>query len=167
MRSRISLKVLFCLGLSLFLSSCGSKRQVHDSAIDSKLIGEIETIVDEIMTRRVIEIKRSDIRADILITDKRFDTDGEIDPSTGERPLVSRTDAHIVIGRRDSVMTADSLGVDKTASGVTGIDSETSVKSREEDSGKETRWPVAIISISVLGSLVVLFVMLKKLKILK
>ena len=51
-RLRISLKAVFCLGLSLSLSSCGSRRQVSETSIDSRLISRIETMIDEVMDRR-------------------------------------------------------------------------------------------------------------------
>ena len=98
-RLRISLKAVFCLGLSLFLSSCGSRRQVSEASIDSRLISRIETMIDEVMDRKIVEIRTSDLNADIVITERKFDTTKEVDPSTGERPVSSQTDAHIVIGR--------------------------------------------------------------------
>ena len=54
MRLRISLKAVFCLGLSLFLSSCGSRRQVSDTSIDNRLISRIETMIDEVMDRKIV-----------------------------------------------------------------------------------------------------------------
>ena len=157
-RLRISLKAVFCLGLSLFLSSCGSRRQVSDTSIDNRLIGRIETMIDEVMDRKIVEIRTSDLNADIVITERKFDTTKEVDPSTGERPVSSQTDAHIVIGRRDSTVTTDSLGVDKT---ITGIED------KDIDDKEESRWPMAIIFMSILGILVVLFVLLKRFGLIK
>lgn len=164
---RISLKAVFCLGLSLSLSSCGSRRQVSETSIDSRLISRIETMIDEVMDRKIVEIKTSDLNADIIITERKFDTDKDVDPATGERPVSSQTDTHIVIGRRDSTVTADSLGIDKTITGVKDIDKKTDIKHKDIDDKEESRWPMAIIFMSILGILVVLFVLLKRFGLIK
>lgn len=166
-RSRISLKAVFCLGLSLFLSSCGSRRQVSDTSIDNRLISRIETMIDEAMDRKIVEIRTSDLNADIVMTERKFDTTKDVDPSTGERPVSSRTDAHIVIGRLDSTVTVDSLGIDKTITGVKDIDKKTDIKHKDIDDKEESRWPMAIILMSILGILVVLFVLLKRFGLIK
>lgn len=166
MRLRISLRAIFCLGLSLFLSSCGSRRQVSEASIDSRLISRIETMINEVIDRKMVEIKTSDLNADIVITERKFDTDKDIDPATGERPVSSVTDAHIVIGRRDSTVTTDSLGVDKTITGIEDIDKKTDIEHEDVDDKKESRWPIAITSISVLLILLVLIYLLKKMKVL-
>lgn len=167
MRLRISLRAIFCLGLSLFLSSCGSRRQVGEASIDSRLISRIETMINEVIDRKMVEIKTSDLNADIVITERKFDTDKDIDPATGERPVSSVTDAHIVIGRRDSTVTTDSLGVDKTITGIEDIDKKTDIKHKDIDDKEESRWPMAIIFMSILGILVVLFVLLKRFRLIK
>lgn len=165
-RLRISLKAVFCLGLSLFLSSCGSRRQVSDTSIDNRLISRIETMIDEVIDRKIVEIRTSDLNADIVITERKFDTTKEVDPSTGERPVSSQTDAHIVIGRRDSTVMVDSLGIDKTITGIEDIDKKTDIEHKDVDDKKESRWPIAITSISVLLILLVLIYLLKKMKVL-
>lgn len=166
MRLRISLRAVFCLGLSLFLSSCGSRRQVSDTSIDSRLISRIETMIDEAMDRRIVEIKTSDLNADIVITERKFDTDKDIDPATGERPVSSVTDAHIVIGRRDSTVTADSLGVNKTRNDIKDLDNKTNIKSKDVDDRKESRWPIVWIVAGILMILLVLVYIFKKIKVL-
>ena len=166
-RLRISLKAVFCLGLSLFLSSCGSRRQVSDTSIDNRLISRIETMIDEVMDRKIVEIRTSDLNADIVITERKFDTDKDVDPATGERPVSSQTDTHIVIGRRDSTVTADSLGIDKTITGIEDIDKKTDIEHKDIDDKEESRWPMAIIFMSILGILVVLFVLLKRFRLIK
>lgn len=166
MRLRISLKAVFCLGLSLSLSSCGSRRQVSETSIDSRLISRIETMINEVIDRKMVEIKTSDLNADIVITERKFDTDKDIDPATGERPVSSVTDAHIVIGRRDSTVTTDSLGVDKTITGIEDIDKKTDIEHKDVDDKKESRWPIAVTSISVLLILLGLIYLLKKMKVL-
>ena len=93
MRLRISLRAIVCLGLSLFLSSCGSRRQVSEASIDSRLISRIETMIDEAMDRRIVEIKTSDLNADIVITERKFDTGKDVDPATGERPVGQHGDS--------------------------------------------------------------------------
>lgn len=165
-RLRISLKAVFCLGLSLFLSSCGSRRQVSDTSIDNRLISRIETMIDEVMDRKIVEIRTSDLNADIVITERKFDTTKEVDPSTGERPVSSQTDAHIVIGRRDSTVTADSLGVNKTRNDIKDLDNKTNIKSKDIDDKKESRWPIVWIVAGILMILLVLVYILKKTKIL-
>lgn len=166
MRLRISLRAIFCLGLSLSLSSCGSRRQVSETSIDSRLISRIETMIDEVMDRRIVEIKTSDLNADIVITERKFDTDKDIDPATGERPVSSVTDAHIVIGRRDSTVTADSLGVNKTRNDIKDLDNKTNIKSKDVDDREESRWPIVWIVAGILMILLVLVYILKKTKIL-
>lgn len=166
MRLRISLRAIFCLGLSLSLSSCGSRRQVSETSIDSMLISRIETMIDEVMDRKIVEIRTSDLNADIVITERKFDTDKDVDPATGERPVSSQTDTHIVIGRRDSTVTADSVGVNKTRNDIKDLDNKIDIKSKDVDDKKESRWPIAITSISVLLILLVLIYLLKKMKVL-
>lgn len=165
-RLRISLRAIVCLGLSLFLSSCGSRRQVSETSIDSRLISRIETMINEVIDRRMVEIKTSDLNADIIITERKFDTDKDVDPATGERPVSSQTDTHIVIGRRDSAVTADSVGVNKTRNDIKDLDNKIDIKSKDVDDKKESRWPIAITSISVLLILLVLIYLLKKMKVL-
>lgn len=165
-RLRISLKAVFCLGLSLFLSSCGSRRQVSDTSIDNRLISRIDMMIDEVMDRKIVEIRTSDLNADIVITERKFDTTKEVDPSTGERPVSSQTDAHIVIGRLDSTVTVDSLGIDKTITGVKDIDKKTDIEHKDVDDKKESRWPIVWIVAGILMILLVLVYILKKIKIL-
>ena len=166
MRLRISLRAIVCLGLSLFLSSCGSRRQVSEASIDSRLISRIEMMINEVIDRKMVEIKTSDLNADIVITERKFDTDKDIDPATGERPVSSVTDAHIVIGRRASTVTTDSLGVDKTITGIEDIDKKTDIEHKDVDDKKESRWPIAVTSMSVLLILLGLIYLLKKMKVL-
>ena len=166
MRLRISLRAVFCLGLSLSLSSCGSRRQVSETSIDSRLISRIETMIDEVMDRKIVEIKTSDLNADIVITEREFDTDKDVDPTTGERPVSSQTDTHIVIGQRDSTVTADSVGVNKTRNDIKDLDNKIDIKSKDVDDKKESRWPIVWIVAGILMILLVLVYILKKTKIL-
>lgn len=166
MRLRTSLRAIVCLGLSLFLSSCGSRRRVSDTSIDNRLISRIETMIDEVMDRRIVEIKTSDLNADIVIIERKFDTTKEVDPSTGERPVSSQTDAHIVIGRRDSTVTVDSLGIDKTITGVKDIDKKTDIEHKDVDDKKESRWPIVWIVAGILMILLVLVYILKRVNVL-
>lgn len=166
MRLRISLRAIFCLGLSLSLSSCGSRRQVSETSIDSRLISRIETMIDEVMDRKIVEIKTSDLNADIVITERKFDMDKDVDPATGERPVSSQTDTHIIIGRRDSTVTADSLGIDKTITGIEDIDKKTDIEHKDVDDKKESRWPIVWIVAGILMILLVLVYILKKIKVL-
>ena len=166
MRLRISLRAIFCLGLSLSLSSCGSRRQVSETSIDSRLISRIETMIDEVMDRKIVEIKTSDLNADIVITEREFDTDKDVDPTTGERPVSSQTDTHIVIGRRDSTVTADSVGVNKTRNDIKDLDNKIDIKSKDVDDKKESRWPIVWIVAGILMILLVLVYIFKKIKVL-
>lgn len=124
-------------------------------------------MIDEVMDRKIVEIKTSDLNADIVITERKFDTDKDVDPATGERPVSSQTDTHIVIGRLDSTVTTDSLGVDKTITSIEDIDKKTDIKHKDIDDKEESRWPMAIIFMSILGILVVLFVLLKRFGLIK
>lgn len=124
-------------------------------------------MINEVIDRRMVEIKTSDLNADIIITERKFDTDKDVDPATGERPVSSQTDTHIVIGRRDSTVTADSLGIDKTITGIEDIDKKTDIEHEDVDDKEESRWPMAIIFMSILGILVVLFVLLKRFGLIK
>lgn len=166
MRLRISLRAVFCLGLSLSLSSCGSRRQVGEASIDSGLISRIETMIDEVMDRKIVEIKTSDLNADIVITERKFDTDKDVDPATGERPVSSQTDTHIVIGRRDSTVTADSIGVNKTRNDINDLDNKIDIKSKDVDDKKGSRWPIAWIVAGISMILLVLVYILNRIKIL-
>ena len=123
-------------------------------------------MIDEVMDRKIVEIRTSDLNADIVITERKFDTTKEVDPSTGERPVSSQTDAHIVIGRRDSTVMVDSLGIDKTITGIEDIDKKTDIEHKDVDDKKESRWPIADTSISVLLILLGLIYLLKKMKVL-
>ena len=123
-------------------------------------------MIDEVMNRKIVEIRTSDLNADIVITERKFDTTKEVDPSTGERPVSSQTDAHIVIGRRDSTVMVDSLGIDKTITGIEDIDKKTDIEHKDVDDKKESRWPIAVTSISVLFILLGLIYLLKKMKVL-
>ena len=123
-------------------------------------------MIDEVMDRRIVEIKTSDLNADIVITERKFDTGKDVDPATGERPVSSVTDAHIVIGRRDSTVTADSLGVNKTRNDIKDLDNKTNIKSKDVDDRKESRWPIVWIVAGILMILLVLVYILKKTKIL-
>lgn len=166
MRLRISLRAIVCLGLSLFLSSCGSRRQVSDTSIDSRLISRIETMIDEVMDRKIVEIRTSDLNADIVITERKFDTTKDVDPSTGERPVSSQTDTHIVIGRRDSTVTTDSIGIDKTRNDIKSLDNKIDIKFKDVDDKKGSRWPIVWIVAGILMILLVLVYILKRIKIL-
>lgn len=165
-RLRISLRAVFCLGLSLFLSSCGSRRQVSDTSIDNRLISRIETMIDEVMDRKIVEIKTSDLNADIVITERKFDTNKDVDPATGERPVSSQTDTHIVIGRRDSTVTADSVGFNKTRNDIKDLDNKIDIKSKDVDDKKESKWPTVWIVCGILMILLVLVYILKRINIL-
>lgn len=123
-------------------------------------------MIDEVMDRKIVEIRTSDLNADIVITERKFDTTKEVDPSTGERPVSSQTDAHIVIGRRDSTVTADSLGVNKTRNDIKDLDNKTNIKSKDVDDKKESRWPIVWIVAGILMILLVLVYILKKIKVL-
>lgn len=165
-RLRISLRAVFCLGLSLSLSSCGSRRQVSETSIDSRLISRIETMINEVIDRKVVEIKTSDLNADIVITKRKFDTDKDVDPATGERPVSSQTDTHIVIGRRDSTVTADSVGVNKTRNDIKDLDNKIDIKSKDVDDKKGSRWPIAWIVVGISMILLVLVYILKRVNVL-
>ena len=123
-------------------------------------------MIDEVMDRKIVEIRTSDLNADIVITERKFDTTKEVDPSTGERPVSSQTDAHIVIGRRDSTVTTDSIGINKKMNDIENIDNKIDIKSKDVDDKKESRWPIVWIVAGILMILLVLVYILKKIKVL-
>lgn len=123
-------------------------------------------MINEVIDRRMVEIKTSDLNADIVITERKFDTTKEVDPATGERPVSSQTDAHIVIGRRDSTVTADSLGVNKTRNDIKDLDNKTNIKSKDVDDKKESRWSIVWIVAGILMILLVLVYILKRVNVL-
>ena len=123
-------------------------------------------MINEVIDRKMVEIKTSDLNADIVITERKFDTTKEVDPATGERPVSSQTDAHIVIGRRDSTVTADSLGVNKTRNDIKDLDNKTNIKSKDVDDKKESRWSIVWIVAGILMILLVLVYILKSVNVL-
>ena len=64
-------------------------------------------------------------------------------------------------------MTADSIGIDKTRNDIKDLDNKIDIKSKDVDDKEESRWPMAIIFMSILGILVVLFVLLKRFRLIK
>ncbi len=64
-------------------------------------------------------------------------------------------------------MKADSIGVNKTMNDIKDLDNKIDIKSKDVDDKEESRWPIAIIFISILGILVVLFVLLKRFGLIK
>ena len=64
-------------------------------------------------------------------------------------------------------VTADSVGVNKTRNDIKNMDNKIDIKSKDVDDKDESKWPTAIIFISILGILVVLFVLLKRLGLIK
>ena len=89
-----------------------------------------------------------------------------MDPATGERPVSSQRDSHIVIGRRDSTVTADSLGVNKTRNDIKDLDNKTNIKSKDVDDKKESRWSIVWIVAGILMILLVLVYILKRVNVL-
>lgn len=153
---------VFLFIMSLALPSCGTERKVSDSSIDNDLRREIETIVDGLMDRRVVEIKTSDLITDITIKEREFDTDKPIDKETGERPVKKVTDTTINITRNDSTVVSDSTYVKNNM--VINVNQDDSIKESVETKveDKESRWPVVFICLSVLaGMLAIIFVLRK------
>lgn len=89
-----------------------------------------------------------------------------MDSGTGERPVSSQTDTHIVIGRRDSTVTADSVGVNKTRNDIKDLDNKIDIKSKDVDDKKGSRWPIAWIVAGISMILLVLVYILNRIKIL-
>ena len=69
-------------------------------------------------------------------------------------------------GFKDSTVTADSLGVNKTRNDIKDLDNKTNIKSKDVDDRKESRWPIVWIVAGILMILLVLVYILKKTKIL-
>lgn len=80
--------------------------------------------------------------------------------------MSSQTDAHIVIGRRDSTVVADSIGINKKMNDIENIDNKIDIKSKDVDDKKESRWPIVWIVAGILMILLVLVYILKRVNVL-
>lgn len=133
--------------LSLAMSSCGSRRVAGDIAISEETRRNIREIVEDILERRTVEVRTSDLKGDIIITRREFDTSGEKDPSTGEYPTSSITDTRINISGRDTVIGVDTVSVKGDRDVVIEDDADTRIRDKTEVERKESSWPRAVMYI--------------------
>lgn len=113
--------------------------------IDEETRRNIRQIVEEILERRTVEVRTSELNGDIVITRREFDTSGKRDSVTGEYPTSSITDTRITVTGRDSVTNVDTVSVKDRVD--TTVDSEADIEVRDKTvkERKESSWPRAIM----------------------
>lgn len=166
-RGRALLECLVFIFVIIGLPSCGSKRVAKDLSIGYDSMTRIERMIDELISRRVVDVRRSDLSGDIVIREREFDTDKPIDPSTGERPVLREVETNIRIAGTDSSLVVDTSYVhvfDNTD--LFGDDDVTVEDSEEKDRGGAA-WPIAVVSVSIFGVFLVLFFVLRGVGLLK
>lgn len=151
--------------LSLAFLSCGSVREACDFRIDRDTMERIEAILNEITEGRSVDVRKSDLRGDITIREREFDTDKPVDPDTGERPLVREIETSIHIEGVDSVFSTDTVSRREDVSVTDRKDDKVKADVENEVEKRTSKWPMAIISLSVLGIVVSVIYVLHKLKI--
>lgn len=167
-RKRIALlECLVFICIILGLPSCGSKRVAKDLSIDYDSMTRIERMIDELISRRVVDVRRSDLSGDIVIHEREFDTDKPIDPSTGERPVSREVETNIRIAGTDSVLVVDTSYVHVSDNLDLVGDKEAAVEESEEKDRGGAAWPIAVVSVSILGVFLVLFFVLRGFGLLK
>lgn len=163
-RKRISLlECLVFICIIIGLPSCGSKRVAKDLSIDYDSMTRIERMIDELISRRVVDVRRSDLSGDIFIREREFDTDKPIDPSTGERPVSREVETNIRIAGTDGSLVVDTSYVHVSDNvDLVGDDEVTVDESEEKDRGGAA-WPIAVVFICLLGIFIVILIGISKL----
>lgn len=155
-----------CLWLSsLVATSCGSRKVTGDLRIDEETRRNIRQIVEEILERRTVEVRTSELNGDIVITRREFDTSGKRDSLTGEYPTSSITDTRIMVTGRDSVTNVDTVSVKERTDATVDSEADIEVRDKTVEERKESSWPKAIIALSVSFCLLVVVYILRKLNI--
>lgn len=163
-RKRIALlECLVFICIILGLPSCGSKRVAKDLSIDYDSMTRIERMIDELISRRVVDVRRSDLSGDIVIREREFDTDKPIDPSTGERPVSREVETNIRIAGTDSVLVVDTSYVHVSGNLDLVGDKDATVEESEEKDRGGAAWPIAVVFICLLGMFVVFLIGVSKL----
>lgn len=162
-RKRIALlECLVFVCIIIGLPSCGSKRVAKDLSIGYDSMTRIERMINELISRRVVDVRRSDLSGDIVIREREFDTDKPIDPSTGERPVLREVETNIRISGTDSMVVVDTAYVQSVDSLGSVINQDSDIESSEEMDKKSNAWPVSVIFISLLGIFVAILLLAAK-----
>lgn len=161
-RGRALLEFFVFICIIIGLPSCGSKRVAKYLSIDYDSMTRIERMIDELISRRVVDVRRSDLSGDIFIREREFDTDKPIDPSTGERPISREVETNIRIAGTDSVVVVDTAYVQSVDSLGSVINQDSDIESSEEMDKKSNAWPVSVIFISLLGIFVAILLLAAK-----
>ena len=166
-RERALLECLVFVCIIIGLPSCGSKRVAKDLSIGYDSMTRIERMIDELISRRVVDVRRSDLSGDIFIRDREFDTDKPIDPSTGERPVSREVETNIRISGTDSSLVVDTSYVHVSDNIDLAGDDDVTVDDSEEKDRGGAAWPIAVVSVSIFGVFLVLFFVLRGFGLLK
>lgn len=162
-RRRALLECLVFMCIIIGLPSCGSKRVAKDLSIGYDSMTRIERMIDELISRRVVDVRRSDLSGDIVIREREFDTDKPIDPSTGERPVLRDVETNIRIAGTDSVLVVDNSHVHVSDNTDLFGDDDVTVEDSEEKDRGGAAWPIAVVFICLLGMFVVILIGVSKL----
>ena len=162
-RRRALLECLVFICIVIGLPSCGSKRVAKDLSIGYDSMTRIERMIDELISRRVVDVRRSDLSGDIVIREREFDTDKPIDPSTGERPVSREVETNIRIAGTDSVLVMDTSYVHVSDNLDLDGGKEAVVEESEEKDRGGAAWPIAVVFICLLGMFVVILIGVSKL----
>lgn len=163
-RKRIALlECLVFVCIIIGLPSCGSKRVAKDLSIDYDSMTRIERMIDKLISRRVVDVRRSDLSGDIFIRDREFDTDKPIDPSTGERPVSREVETNIRIAGTDSVLVMDTSHVHVSDNTDLFGDDDVMVEESEEKDRGGAAWPIAVVFVCLLGIFIAILIGVSKL----
>lgn len=162
-RRRALLECLVFMCIIIGLPSCGSKRVAKDLSIGYDSMTRIERMIDELISRRVVDVRRSDLSGDIVIREREFDTDKPIDPSTGERPVSREVKTNIRISGTDSSLVVDTSYVHVSDNTDLFGDDDVTVEDSEEKDRGGAAWPIAVVFICLLGMFVVILIGVSKL----
>lgn len=162
-RRRALLECLVFICIVIGLPSCGSKRVAKDLSIDYDSMTRIERMIDELISRRVVDVRRSDLSGDIFIRDREFDTDKPIDPSTGERPVSREVETNIRISGTDSSLVVDTSYVHVSDNTDLFGDDDVTVEDSEEKDRGGAAWPIAVVFVCLLGIFIAILIGVSKL----
>lgn len=162
-RERALLECLVFMFVIIGLPSCGSKRVAKDLSIDYDSMTRIERMIDELISRRVVDVRRSDLSGDIFIRDREFDTDKPIDPSTGERPVSREVETNIRISGTDSSLVVDTSYVHVSDNTDLFGDDDVTVEDSEEKDRGGAAWPIAVVFVCLLGIFIAILIGVSKL----
>ena len=162
-RGRALLECLFFMCIIIGLPSCGSKRVAKDLSIDYDSMTRIERMIEELISRRVVDVRRSDLSGDIVIREREFDTDKPIDPATGERPVSREVETNIRIAGTDSVLVVDTSYVHVSDNLDLVGDKEAAVEESEEKDRGGAAWSIAVVFVCLLGIFIAILIGVSKL----